>query len=232
MKSTTLIKKLNLSKEDFVKIQSSVQKAEMRTNGEIALAATAESSDYSFYELFASVLLGAVVFAVLIPLYTPISNLFDRLFWVIPAWYLPAFYGTVSFIVIAIFFLISNIPSIDRIVIPHEARHRAVYNRALRHFVESGVYGTKERTGILIFISYMEREVRIIADTGICSKIEQNEWNDIARKVADGVTEGKTAEALIAAVSKCADLLEANFPVKTENPNELADGLFILESGS
>ncbi len=231
MKRKNLVNRLKLAEGDFERIRKSVQDAELRTNGEIALAATSESSDYSFYELFISVVLGAVAFALLIPLYGQIGALLDRTFWHLPEWYLPSFYGIVSFAVIALFFIAANVPALDRVIIPNAAKHRAVYNRALRHFVESGVYGTMERTGILIFISYLEREVRIIADTGIASKIDQGEWDLIADNIALGVKNGNTADALVEAVTKCGDLLEKHFPAKKENPNELADGLFILEAG-
>jgi putative membrane protein len=231
MKSSTLVRKMKLSDGDFDSIKKAVCEAELRTNGEIALAATMESSDYSFHELLASVILGAVVFAVMLPLNGPIGTLLDRLFWHTYSWYLPAFYGFAVFAVIALFFLFANIPAVDRLLIPRSARHKAVYNRALRHFVESGVYGTKDRTGILIFISYMEHEVRIITDSGINAKIAQGEWDDIAHTVALGVRGGTTADALVAAVKKCATLLAANFPPESENPNELADGLVILEAG-
>lgn len=228
MTANMLLKKLELSKDDLRDIENAVRGAELRTNGEIALAAAWESSDYSFFELLAAVLLGALSFAALIPECNRISALIGRLFWVEATWYLPAFYGAVCFAIIAVFFLIANIPFIDRIIIPPKSRRRAVHNRALRHFVESGVYSTKERTGILIFISYMEREVRIVADTGISSKIEQKEWDAIAGQVADGVRTGKLASTLVAAVARCGDLLAAHFPAEKENPDELADGLVIL----
>jgi putative membrane protein len=228
MNAKKLVKKLRLSDGDFAAIESAVRQAELRTNGEIALAATSESSDYSFHELLASVILGALAFAAMIPLYGQIAALIGRMFWHESAWFFPAFYGAACFAVIAIFFLIANIPAIDRLIIPAASRRRAVYYRALRHFVESGVYSTKERNGILIFISYMEREVRIIADVGISSKIGQDEWDAVAKKVAEGVGTGKLGDALVDAVGRCGELLAKHFPAEKENPNELADGLVIL----
>lgn len=232
MKSEKTAAKLKLSESDLASIRQAVQDAERLTNGEIALAAAPESSDYSFFELFASVVLGAVCFALLLPLHGSVVSLVDRLFWHVPSWYVPAFYGAATFAVIALFFLFANIPAVDRIVVPRAARRKAVYERAIRHFVESGVYGTADRTGILVFISLLEREVRIVADSGINAKIEQAEWDRIASLVATGVKTGKTAEALIAAVTECGKLLAEYFPAKKENPNELADGLVLLEAGA
>jgi len=231
MKAKKLMRKLSLSEKDLADIKDAVAKAEKKTNGEIALATTGESSDYSFFELFAAVILGAVCFALLLVFSARIETLIARLFWDEKSWYLPAFFGFAEFAVIGLFFCFANIPVIDRFVIPRAVRKAKVYNRALKHFVESGTYETKDHTGILIFISCMEREVRIVADSGINAKIGQKEWDEIAQTLALGIRERKTASALVSVISKCGDLLEKHFPAKKENPNELPDGLVILEAG-
>jgi putative membrane protein len=231
MTAKKLTRKLSLSEKDLADIKDAVANAEKKTNGEIALAATGESSDYSFFELFAAVILGVVCFALMLVFNARIEALIGGIFWQERNWYLPAFFGFVEFAVIGLFFCFANIGGIDRIVIPHPVRKAKVYNRALKSFVESGTYATKDRTGILIFISYMEREVRIIADSGINAKIEQKEWDELAQNLAKGIREKKTAAALVEVISKCGDLLEKYFPAKKENPNELPDGLVILEAG-
>jgi putative membrane protein len=99
----------------------------------------------------------------------------------------------------------------------------------MRYFAESGVYETAEHSGILIFVSYMERQVRIVADSGIASKISQDLWNIIADDLAQGIKSGQTKEGFISAVEKCGQLLAENFPAHEENPNELSDGLAILD---
>ena len=166
-----------------------------------------------------------------IPLHGKIEALAGRLFWIDEAWHATAISGIVSFAVIALAFLAANIPAIDRLVIPRHVQKSRVYNRAIRHFVESGVYATADRTGILIFISAMEHEVRIVADEGIHKKIPQAKWDEIASNLAIGIRDRKTEEALVAAIRSCGELLAERFPAKNENPNELPDGLVILEAG-
>lgn len=230
-KTKKMIKDLSLSKADFDHIKQAVAEQEKYTTGEIALAITAESESYSFWELFFAVIGGAFIFALMLPLSPYISVFLENIFWHMLPWYVPAFYGLVSFLFIALFFALANIPSIDRLIIPYVVRHKAVYNRALRHFIESGVYATKENSGILIFISVMEREVRIIADSGIGSKIEQLRWDTIAAELSKAFKENYAAEGMLYAVEQCGKILAENFPAKKENPNELADGLVVLEAG-
>ncbi len=229
MKKGTLAQKLRIDEAGLERIRAEVVRQESRTTGEIALAAVAESSDYSFSELLFSVMAGALAFAVLLPFHGAVQDLLDRLFWIAETWMLPAFYGAARFAVIALVFLVSNIDALDRLIVPRKVRSQEVYRRALRHFTESGVYATAERTGILVFVSLMEREVRVIADSGISDKIGQEDWNAIAASVASGIKAGKTAEALEEAVARCGDLLAKHFPAREKNPNELADGLVFPE---
>jgi putative membrane protein len=51
----------------------------------------------------------------------------------------------------------------------------------------------------------------------------------IADEFAEELKNGNVAEAFVQAILKCGDLLAENFPAKKENPNELTDGLVILE---
>lgn len=233
MKSPELIKRLALADQDFERIKQAVKDAEMRTSGEIALAAIPESADYSFRELFAAVLLGALSFALLLPAHDRIAALLTRNFWHVSDWVVTLVVGGIPFLLTAVFFLVANVPALDRRLIPAPERAKAVYSRALRHFVESGVYATEGRTGILIFLSFMEREVRIVADTGISGKIAQVEWDTITRNIAEGVKTGKAGDALCEAVADCGELLAQYFPVSEQTPgNELPDGLVVLEAGS
>jgi len=233
MNGARLIKRLALSQADFDRIKQAVRDAEMRTSGEIALAVVPESSDYSFRELFAAVLVGAASFALLLPAHDRIASLLNGFFWHVNEWVVTLLVGGIPFLLMALFFLVANVPAIDRRVIPLAERSRAVYSRALRHFVESGVYATDRRTGILIFVSFMEREVRVVADTGISGKIAQVEWDGIARTVAEGVKNGRFADALCEAVADCGELLSQHFPVSGETAeNELPDGLVVLEARS
>lgn len=231
MTNKSFLRRLNLVKEDLESIRKAVHEAEAKTSGEIALAAIPESSDYSFRELLASVILGAFAFAAMLPFHDAVIAFLDRAFWHLPGWYVTAFYGIAFFAVIGISFLFANLPAIDRIVVPRHERSRAVYERAIRHFAESGVYATRERTGILVFVSLMEREVRIVADSGISAKIAQGEWDSIAQELALGIKAGKANEALETTVRRCGELLASHFPTRRDNPNELPDGLVILEAG-
>jgi putative membrane protein len=213
----------------MARFRDAVKKAEQNTSGEIALALTKESHDYAFYELIVSVIFGAFVFLIMLFLYNPISSLIDKLLWNVEAWQVIGMYGFISFIAIALVYLLTNISAIDRIVIPNKVRRRAVYQRALRHFVESGVYATRDRSGILLFISLMEHEVCIIADEGVLKIIAQDKLNALAQELAEGIRKKEFATSLLSCISSCGEILETHFPIKKDDVNELPDGLVILD---
>ena len=172
----------------------------------------------------------ALVLVILIPFSDVIRGLYRNLYWQNePSWILPLFYLISYFAALVIAFYLANIPAIDRIIIPGGVKISCVNHRSMRYFAESGVYDTAEHSGILIFVSYMERQVRIIADRGISEKISQDLWNLIADELAENLKKGESTLAFTTAISKCGELLAENFPPHEENPNELADGLVILE---
>lgn len=220
---------MNLTTEALEHIRKKVQETEAATTGEIVIAATPQSSKYSFWELFAAVLLSAAVFAVFLPFTDRITDWMYNHYWQISFWYLPAFYGIMCFAIIALGFYFANIPAIDRLVIPRAVQHGVVTNRAFRFFTESGAYCTMEHSGILIFISYLEKQVRIIADKGISEKINQELWNIIADGLAEGIGKRDAEAAVCDAIEKCGELLKEHFPAHKENPDELSDGMIILE---
>ena len=227
-----MLQKLNLSEEALERLRAAVEKAERKTNGEIAVALTGESEPYAFWELFAAVIAGAIVCAALLPFTAAIQAALDSFFWHSAAWRLSAFFGITSFGLIALLYALANIPAIDRLIIPRAVRSRSVQNRAVRHFAESGVSGTKDRSGILLFVSYMEREVRIIADSGISAKISGDLWALIAEELASEIGGKDTEAAFTRAIERCGELLEQHFPAQNDNPDELSNAVVILEDSA
>ena len=79
-------------------------------------------------------------------------------------------------------------------------------------------------------MSYFEREIHILPDSGINSKVSQDLWNIIADEMTDSLAKGNAKEALIGAINRCGELLSQNFPLDSHGENELPDGLVILEN--
>lgn len=229
MNCNALIKKLKLSEKDFQLIKDTVVEVETKTKGEIAVALAPESAHYSFWELLFSTCVSFIVAIILLPFSNQLYKIWQQEYWQFqPIWILPAFYILICLLIIVLFFYIFNIPCVDRFVVPPSVKRVSVTHRAFRYFTESGIYDTENHCGILIYVSFMERQVRIIADKGISEKISQDLWNLIADELAENLKNKKTTEAFINAINKCGDLLREYFPSDIKEKNELSDGLVIL----
>ncbi|MGI0518289.1 TPM domain-containing protein [Treponema denticola] len=229
MENKRILNKIHIKPKDLDLIKNAVAEAEKTTNGEIALAVIPQSDSYSFVELFAAVCLAFISFFVMLYFGNGIWQLLETKLWYPSPKTLTAVIGAGVLIIMLLFFLLINIPALDRLIIPKKIKEARVYARALRHFVECGIYKTAERTGILIFVSILERKVFIIADSGIAEKVEQNTWNGICGIITDGLKSKNTANSFCKAVEECGKILAEHFPKTSGNPNEYHDGLVILD---
>ena len=140
--------------------------------------------------------------------------------------------GTVSLLTAAIFYFLFQSPALDRFIVGRRAMAEAVKNRALRHFVESAAYDTVDRTGVLLFISVLERRVELIADKGINAQVTPDTWDRIVSSLVRGIGEKRTAEAIVTAVGEIGMVLAEHVPPRPDDENELSDGPTELGKGS
>jgi len=188
--------KFKLNKTEKTIITEAVEQAESKTSGEIATAFVKESYDYAIYELIFAVVISFFYFVVMMFFTSSIESWLQSRFWDYTPHYLIAFYGFSTFLVGTLFYFLANISAIDRLIVPKRIMKQKVQERAIRHFVESGVYNTRDRTGILIFISLIEHQVILLADSGINDKIKQKEWQQMVDHIILGIKNGNIADHL------------------------------------
>lgn len=221
--------KFKLSEEDNEKIKAAVHRAESKTSGEIVTAIIKESSDYAFYELTASLLAGFIYYMICLFAYSELSQKLNRMFWSYTEMYTTLFIGLSTIIVIGLFYLLANIEGVDRLIVPSKIIGSKVNRRAQLFFGESGLFNTKDRTGVLIFISLREKRVELLADTGINALVKQDAWNDVVTDLVLKIKENNLVEGLELAVDACGDILVEHFPIEPDDENELSDDVHILE---
>jgi putative membrane protein len=96
-----------------------------------------------------------------------------------------------------------------------------VRQRAITAFYEKGLYRTKDKTGVLFFLSLLERKVWVLADSGISEKIDQETLNTFAKTVSQGVKEGRACDALCTAIKGVGEILSLHFPMAPGDIDEL-----------
>ncbi|MCX6584592.1 MAG: TPM domain-containing protein [Candidatus Aminicenantes bacterium] len=221
--------KIKLSGQDLEKIKSAVKDAESKTAGEIAAAFIKESDSYAVYELMFAAVGGFIYFVVMMFFAGGIEKIIKNLSWDYNPDHLLIFYGLSIFLAIFIFYWLANFAFIDRLIVPGSVMRRKVNERAVRHFMEAGVYDTRDRTGILIFISQLEHRVELLADKGINQKIPQEKWDSIVNHIVAGVKSGRLVQHLTESIAECGRLLAEHFPIQPDDVNELKDDIAVLE---
>jgi putative membrane protein len=191
------------------KIEEAVRKAEKNTSGEIAVMILDESETYLESSIYGAIMLSGL-FSILVPL---IIKQYEIWF------YLPV----VFILYIPLHFVIAKIPELKRLFTSSERMSSAVHERAITAFYEKGLYKTRDETGILIFLSLLEKKVWILGDKGINAKIPENFWNDIANGISRGMFDKTHCDAMISAIEKCGVELTKHFPIKSDDTNELSN---------
>lgn len=124
---------------------------------------------------------------------------------------------------------LSSIACIQRFLISDAERSAQVSERALLEFYLNHVTKTEFKTGILIFVSLMERQTIVLGDEAISQKITKETWQEIVNMIIESIKEDKTSVGLKNAIIRCGEILNQHFPSSSKNPNELENHLIIKE---
>jgi putative membrane protein len=227
-----------LSPSDLAAIEAAVRKAEARTTGEIYCVVTEESSHYGETAIgwAAGVALLGPAILLLAGVHVTIPDLFTS--WsasdvgaAIETAVRRALIGAIvvqGLLFVATAILVS-IPPVRRALTPKSLKRLRVQRRAAEQFVAKNLHLTRERTGILIFVSLGERMAELIADDGIADHVDAKVWETAMAALTDGFKRGDVEAGFAAAVGLCGDVLADKFPAKAgDNPNELPDAVVVL----
>lgn len=98
-------------------------------------------------------------------------------------------------------------------------------DRAAAVFEELGMHATKERNGILIYLSVKDKKIAIIGDAGIHARVHKTFWQEIKDSMVDHFREEKYQEGLKKGISICAEMLARFFPPTDNDVNELPNDM-------
>ncbi|MCC6865924.1 MAG: TPM domain-containing protein [Ignavibacteria bacterium] len=91
---------------------------------------------------------------------------------------------------------------------------------ALKDFETLGVFKTKERTGVLIFLIFEENYYDIIADEGIYSKIPDEIWNKMEAKLKEEFRNKNYATGIKVLINAMSEVLTKEFPTRAGAVND------------
>jgi putative membrane protein len=118
------------------------------------------------------------------------------------------------------------VPAVKRWLAGGDLLDLRTRQRAERAFLEEEVFRTRDRTGILVFLSLFEHRVVVLGDAGINKQVEQRHWDGIIQSIVAGIRAGRPGEALVLAIRQCGELLERyGVALQPDDTNELSNDL-------
>lgn len=119
--------------------------------------------------------------------------------------------------------LVELLPTVKRLLTPASGRRRHVLRAARATFVERGIHNTRDRSGVLVYISWLEQQVVLVADTGLARALPA----EAIEKANDALTTVMTTSgaAVATALRTILEPLSSAMPRRADDINELPDSI-------
>ena len=211
--------KHDVTKSDRHAVVAAIKNAELKTSGEIIVVVAKQSDDYVHVPIHI-----AAGMALAVPFVLPWAARFFP--WAsVSLWWVFAV-QLILFVVVA---LTLSHNWFRYWVTPRKLMRKYAHRNAATQFLTVNAHRTDGRTGILIFVSQLERYVEIVADTAIAAKVSHADWQRIIDQMLPLLKDRKLTEALVLGIEKSGEKLAKHFPPSAKNPNEIPNHFIVLE---
>ena len=210
--------KNNVTKSDRHAVVAAIKSAELNTSGEIIVVAAKQSDDYVHVPIHI-----AAGLALAVPFILPWAARFFP--WAtVTMWWVFA----IQLIIFIVAALVLSQSWFRYLVTPRRLMRKYAHRNAATQFLAVNTHGTGGRTGVLIFVSLLERYVEIVADTAIAAKVSNADWQRIVDQMLPLLKAQKLTEALVLGIEQSGEKLAKHFPPSATNPNGLPDHFIVL----
>ena len=213
---------MKLGAEDYARIAAAVAAAERTTAGEIRCVLADQR------ELMPFVLVAGAA-ALILPGMALIAGVGPDVFtsltggWTVidptPARALQWYIGLQA----AVFAIVAaaGLSPLTRWLTPPALRSALVHRAALAQFMALGLTHTRDRTGVLLFVSLAQRRAEVLADIGIYEKAPTQVWDEVVGLLIAGLKRGDASDGFMQAATRTGEILSAYLPSRTDDSNEL-----------
>lgn len=102
-----------------------------------------------------------------------------------------------------------------------------VFEEAKKFFDNKGLYKTKERNAVLVYLAYKDHKLAILGDEGINQKVPEDFWDSTVEIMTSNFKEGKYAKGLEEGILKIGEELKHDFPWQEDDENEIPDEIHV-----
>ena len=199
--------------EDVEAVRQAIATAEEKTVGEILPVVVERSDPHP----------GAPWIAALILLFAGSILLAGYLPWDQPGWLM-----TCQFALGALgYFAARSLPDLQRRFISEERATSVASEQAFQEFYANGLHKTEAATGVLLFVSLLERRVIVMGDTGINALVKPEDWEATTQTILAEIRTGSLRTGLIKGIETAGTLLETHFPWTEGDRNEIPDRVIV-----
>lgn len=199
-----------LSEADARDVEAEVARVERATSAQLVVAVVPQSAEHWRGRVLVSLALGFVA-AFLFLAYLPGRA---------RVWAL-----AVEASVALLSFIVLRAPSLQRWLVAPRDAEEAAHRRAFQLFGERGLYGTKGRTALLIFVSELERRVVLLGDAAIHAQLGQSGWQEEVQRLVRRIREGRLRDGLLEVLAELEPKLALAAPPLAGAENELPDAV-------
>lgn len=119
------------------------------------------------------------------------------------------------------------LPDFQRQLITEARADEMAAEQALQEFHALGLRETRDRTGVLLFVSLLERRVIVLGDEGIDAVVGPERWQAVDDAILAGIRAGDLARGLADGIAAVGEVLVEHFPVKADGENEIPDRVVV-----
>jgi putative membrane protein len=134
-----------------------------------------------------------------------------------------SFYGLVQALVFAIVYVFVAWKPMRRALTPGFLKRQRAHKAALAQFLATGLDGSADRTGVLIFAALDDHVVEVVADASIHAKVGAGAWDEAVSAMQEALKRGAFGEAFERGIALCGAALAAHFPPRDGDANTHPD---------
>lgn len=123
----------------------------------------------------------------------------------------------------AVFGLVYAVAPLKKLLSTAASRQHFCQTAAYALFAEQGVYKTKAHTGVLVYVSLLEKSVFIVADKAVITAFGEKGLANIRQEFLAIFNQNEPAAALLATIGKVAPTFGKALPRQADDEDELSN---------
>ena len=200
-----------ITDQDRARIAAAIHAAEQKTAGDIVCVLMRSSSSYSY---------APILWSSFVALLSPWLLVFTTQLSVV----------RILALQVAIFFVASLLlmwTPLRMALVPRAVKRTRAHRAGMEQFFARGIAQTKNRMGVMIFVSLAEHYAQVVADDGIAARVDHAVWRETVDALTSQIAKGRIADGFVVAIGRCGAVMAEIAPADGAS-HVLPDRIYVL----